>query len=131
MTVDGSSKKALVVDDDLSTRLLLETVLQKLSFEVALAQDGAEALDRSAEEHYNVTFLDLRMPGVDGIEFLSRNTHRPEHLIVFSGAKEAASVLPDGSYCGIVEKPFDLDALLSQLHDCMDGHPRTPTSRAG
>lgn len=66
-------KRVLIVDDDESTRLLLERILQALpGLEITLADGGAQTLELLAKNKYDVVMLDLLMPGVGGIELLTR-----------------------------------------------------------
>jgi len=65
-------KKILVVDDELSFRKLLKMELEDEGYEVELAADGAEALEKLSKERFDLITLDIRMPNVDGIEFLGK-----------------------------------------------------------
>lgn len=58
----------LVVDDEQTIRLGFSVALRSAGFEVELAASGAEALDRAAEVAPDCVLLDLRMPGIDGLE---------------------------------------------------------------
>src|SRR5580658_466798 len=62
----------LVVDDEPAVRRALERALRLDSYEVELAGDGREALDRLAERPVDAVILDLMMPGVDGLEVCRR-----------------------------------------------------------
>ena len=62
----------LLVEDKKNQRLLYEMELQDEGYEVALAADGREALQKAAEEHPDLVVLDLGMPNMDGIETLCR-----------------------------------------------------------
>jgi two-component system response regulator MprA len=62
----------LVVDDEPAVRRALERALRLDSYEVELAGDGREALDRLADRPVDAVILDLMMPGVDGLEVCRR-----------------------------------------------------------
>jgi two-component system, OmpR family, response regulator MprA len=62
----------LVVDDEPAVRRALERALRLESYEVELAGDGREALDRLAERPADAVILDVMMPGVDGLEVCRR-----------------------------------------------------------
>ncbi|HEY3347497.1 MAG TPA: response regulator [Nitrospirota bacterium] len=64
------SKRVLVVDDEEHMRLLFREELVEEGYEVFLAADGAEAIRMVDEVHPDVVTLDIRMPGMDGIEVL-------------------------------------------------------------
>lgn len=62
----------LVVDDSEMNLYVVENLLKKTRVQVTRAMSGQECLDRMAEHHYDVIFLDHMMPGMDGIETLER-----------------------------------------------------------
>ncbi len=64
--------KILVVDDDADVRNTLSDVLQLVNYEVDVAVDGQEALDKLRETLYQFVILDIKMPNVDGVQFLQQ-----------------------------------------------------------
>ncbi len=71
-TAGTPKRKVLVVDDDPSWRHILVLELEELGYEPVEAADGAEALHLLEQVDCFVVLLDLRMPGLDGREFLAR-----------------------------------------------------------
>jgi CheY-like chemotaxis protein len=73
--------KVLVVDDNATSRAILEDILESFSFEVALAASGAEGIteieNAAAEKPFELVIMDWKMPGMDGIEAASRIKHHP------------------------------------------------------
>jgi CheY-like chemotaxis protein len=65
-------KKVLVADDEFSIRKLYERELKKEGYEVVFATNGQEAIQKVRETHPDVIVMDIRMPGMDGIEAMSR-----------------------------------------------------------
>ncbi len=65
-------KKILVVDDEENIRLLYKEELEEDGFAVELARDGEEALNKFPGIHPDLVTLDIRMPGMGGIEVLKR-----------------------------------------------------------
>ena len=63
---DSPAIRVLVVDDHPIGRLLLQGQLKALGYDVELAEEGHAALQRFAQEHYDVVMTDLNMPGMDG-----------------------------------------------------------------
>jgi CheY-like chemotaxis protein len=61
----------LVVDDDDQVRVLLQHMLERLGHEVTLASDGNQALERYRQKQAEVIFMDLIMPGKEGIETIT------------------------------------------------------------
>src|SRR5579863_6725926 len=62
----------LVVDDEPAVRRALERALRLDKYDVELAEDGEDALDRLAERPVDAVVLDVMMPGVDGLEVCRR-----------------------------------------------------------
>ncbi|MFV0555806.1 MAG: response regulator transcription factor [Lactovum sp.] len=65
-------KKILIADDDPAIRTLLNFHFKKNNFEVKLATDGAEALDYSLKESFDLLILDVMMPELSGIELTEK-----------------------------------------------------------
>ena len=68
----------LIVEDDADTRDMLQRMLEREGFSVALAADGRAGLDRVAENRPSLILLDLLMPHMNGFEFLAELHTRPE-----------------------------------------------------
>jgi len=86
----SKSKKAtiLVVEDERSLNEAYQLILRKAGYTVQVAFDGREALELTAQEDPTLILLDLRMPRMDGIEFLRHYNLKEKHpdvkVIVFS-----------------------------------------------
>ena len=66
------SARILLVDDEQSVQTLLTYPLVKEGYEVVSAHDGREALDRFAEQRFDLVVLDIMLPHIDGIEVCRR-----------------------------------------------------------
>src|SRR4051812_50060777 len=64
--------RVLIVDDEPAVRAALDRALRLDRYEVELAADGREALDRLAEARLDAVVLDVAMPGIDGLEVCRR-----------------------------------------------------------
>jgi two-component system nitrogen regulation response regulator GlnG len=110
-----SIKRILVADDEESIRWVLSKSLTKQGYQVDLAKDGKEALLMSRKQSYDLAVLDIKMPGITGLELLSKFQEEcPQALIVImtaeSSMKNAVEAMKRGAY-DYLTKPFDLDAL--------------------
>ena len=65
-------KRLLIVDDQQGIRLLLNEVLKKEGYITYLATNGSEALKYADEQEMDCVLLDMKIPGMDGIEILRR-----------------------------------------------------------
>jgi CheY-like chemotaxis protein len=79
-------KRILVVDDEEAIRLLYREELAEAGYQVDLAADGIEALRMVEQSRPDLMTIDLRMPGMDGIELLAkvRAKHRDLPIIICS-----------------------------------------------
>ena len=108
-------KRILVADDEESIRWVLSKSLSKQGFQVDLASDGQEALLMSRKQTYDLAVLDIKMPGLSGLQLLSKFQEEcPQALVVImtaeSSMKNAVEAMKRGAY-DYLTKPFDLDAL--------------------
>ncbi len=118
----------LLIDDNEATTTLITAILHK-EFDVDVAADGTDALEKLRTKNYRAIVLDLLMPQLDGygvLDFL-RNNH-PEVLksvLVVSAAlsrKEMARVR-EYHVCEIISKPFEVDHLIGAVRRCAGLEP--------
>ena len=84
----NSSIRILLVDDEQSVQTLLTYPLRKDGYEVVTAHDGREALDRFAEQRFDLVVLDIMLPKLDGIEVCRRMRSRSQVPIIMLTAKD-------------------------------------------
>jgi|SRR3954471_15736808 len=109
----------LVVDDEPAVRDSLDRALRLEGYEVELASDGAEALDRLGGDGPDALVLDLMMPNVDGLEVCRRMRAAGDRTpVLVLTARDAVSDRVKGLDAGADDylvKPFALDELLARL----------------
>jgi CheY-like chemotaxis protein len=106
--------KLLIVDDQISARMLLAHIFMELGYDVRCAEDGFTALVRVREEFPDIILSDLNMPGMSGFEFLSV-VHRRfpgVRVIAMSGAFSGDSIPPGVASDAFYEKGTNLGTLL-------------------
>jgi two-component system nitrogen regulation response regulator GlnG len=106
----------LIADDEDSLRWVLEKGLRKAGYEVTSVKDGAAAIRAVEGQPFDLVFLDIRMPGVDGLAALARMREaRPDACVVVMTAhgtmETAIQAMQRGAY-DYLTKPFDLDEVL-------------------
>ncbi|GAB5047296.1 response regulator [Thermodesulfovibrio sp. TK110] len=115
------SRKALVIDDNDLVRETLKAMLEFLNFEVVVAENGKEALEKfsSAEKPFDVVFIDLVMPGISGIEVFKKLMELNPQIkaIISSGYSNDPSIAEYEKlgFKGILNKPYTLDELKKTL----------------
>jgi two-component system response regulator PilR (NtrC family) len=107
--------RILVVDDDLGMRDLLEIMLTQEGHEVACSGAPEKALQRFRKDRFDLVITDLKMPKMDGIEFLRQVKElSPETQVIlitaFASGDTALSAMKEGAY-DYIEKDFDIDDL--------------------
>ncbi len=105
-------KSLLIVDDQTGIRLLLDEVFRLEGFVTRLAANGMEALQSVEDEVPGCILLDMKMPGIDGIEVLKRLKSRwPEIPVIMMTAYGEIEMTEDAVKIGALKyftKPFDI-----------------------
>ncbi|MBQ8208891.1 MAG: response regulator transcription factor [Clostridia bacterium] len=109
----------LVVEDDRSTRLLMEAVLRRGGYNPILAKDGLDALEIMDHKHVDLVLLDVMMPNMDGYEFTKALRDGGSELpILMVTAKEAPADKKRGFLSGTDDymvKPVDEEEMLLRI----------------
>jgi two-component system response regulator MprA len=111
--------RILVVDDEPAVREAIERALRLEGYEVALAADGHEALERIDHRPPDALVLDLLMPRVDGLELCRQLRHSGDRTpVLMLTARDAVADRVTGLDAGADDylvKPFALDELLARI----------------
>jgi DNA-binding response OmpR family regulator len=112
----------LVVDDEKNIRLTLSQSLESLGVEIRTAVNGEEALQKLQEEDFSLILLDLKMPGMDGMEVLRRVRERWSKarviIITAHGTIESAVEAMKLGAADFIQKPFsprEIRGLVTQV----------------
>jgi len=121
----GESKKILVVDDEKAICEILEEFLSLFGHSVTSANSGADAIEVVHRARPDVVFLDIRMPGMSGLDVLKeiKALDSSVRVIMISafGDEETESMARELGADGYIQKPVDLPDLLVLLKD--EGQP--------
>lgn len=114
----------LIIDDEKAIRKTLSEILSYEGYKIDDAENGEEALKRIKEKNYDVILCDIKMPKMDGIEFLEKAREaRPDvPVIMISGhgtIETAVEAVKKGAF-DYVSKPPDLNRLLITIRNAMD-----------
>jgi DNA-binding NtrC family response regulator len=109
--------KVLLVDDEKGIRFLLSEVLLHSGFEVSLACDGKESLEKLAKNRFDLVITDINMPRLDGLSMLKnmRQTGRNEKIIIMTGNPSDKRLMDEDlpQVVTRLSKPFDINKFLA------------------
>ena len=116
--------RILVVDDDSAIRDSLKMVLEYEGYEVMLAATGDEGVKLVEREAPDLVFLDIKMPGMDGLEVLQKLEHMVETtpIVVISGHADMATAVRAiklGAF-DFIGKPLEQDRILVTVRNAVD-----------
>lgn len=119
-----SMSTILIIDDEKAIRKTLGEILSYEGYKMEEAGDGEEALKKFREKTYDVVLCDIKMPKMDGIEFLekAREINNDVPIIMISGhgtIETAVEAVKKGAY-DYISKPPDLNRLLITIRNAMD-----------
>jgi len=122
-----------VVDDNLNVREVLGTVLERMGLQVLFAEDGHQCLQRLRRDGVDLVLIDLRLPGIDGLEVV-RRIRKGRHcasvpiiaLTGYSHVQTRESALAAGCEA-FLAKPFNLNELRLAVAEIL-GLPYSPPS---
>ena len=109
------TQSALIVDDEQPVQYLLSKQLEKWGYGCAVASNGQEALEELANKQFDLMLLDVRMPGMSGLEVLRRSRDdQPSMSVVMLSALRDVQVIAEAIALGAddyISKPCDPDDL--------------------
>jgi DNA-binding NtrC family response regulator len=120
------SGEVLVVDDESIVRDFFKDVARSLGGHVETAEDGDVAVDMYRKGHYDIVFMDMRMPNMNGLEAArSILTMDPSAKVVmmsgYSDDRMMEEAMRSGAMCRI-SKPFDLKSILDLIASVIPGN---------
>ncbi|MEJ2724814.1 MAG: response regulator [Deltaproteobacteria bacterium] len=128
MPEEKNKIRLLIVDDD---EKFLNTIAERLGlkdFDVTTASEGTQAIKAAKKAKFDLAILDLKMPGMDGMELLRllKQKHRFLEIIILTGYASIDSAVECtklGAF-GYLEKPYDFKKLLEMLKKAYEARLR-------
>ncbi|MCA1055085.1 response regulator [Rossellomorea aquimaris] len=107
------NEKILIVDDQFGIRILLNEVLQKEGYQTFQAANGVQALEIADQHSPDLVLLDMKIPGMDGIEILKRMKEKNRDIrVIIMTAYGELDMIQEAKDLGALThfaKPFDID----------------------
>ncbi len=115
--------RILVVDDDQGMREFMEIMLTKEGYDVTSAEGPVKAINLCAKIDFDLVITDLKMPKIDGIEFLKTiKDQRPETIVIlvtaYASGETAINAMKEGAY-DYVEKGGSIEELKQIVHSAL------------
>src|SRR5687768_3073370 len=118
--------RILIADDEESIRFLLREVMRREGYDVQITDNGERAVQLVRENNFDLVILDVRMPGMDGIQALKEMRHIRPNLVVLMitahGTTEVAvEAMREGAY-DYFNKPFELEEMRIVVRRALEKH---------
>lgn len=124
MSAIGNSAAILVVDDDVDTCNNLADILTEFGYNVEVAHDGFEALQKVQSRRFDVALLDLKMPGMDGLQLYREIKRRePSTVAIVVSAYATGETVQEAQQAGashVLSKPVDPGRLLPLIDEAVE-----------
>ena len=113
----------LVVDDEMNLTLAMRRLLSAEGYRTETANSGEEALHKAKESHYDIVFLDVTMPGMNGLEtFVKLGQAAPDSAVVMitGYGKTLKAVIEEARTLGVravIDKPFKINQITEAIRE--------------
>jgi len=118
-----SEISVLVVDDEMNLTLAMRRLLSAEGYRTETANSGEEALHKAKESHYDIVFLDVNMPGMNGLEtFVKLGQAAPNSAVVMitGYGKTLKAVIEEARTLGVravIDKPFKINQITEAIRE--------------
>ncbi len=113
--------KILVAEDNEVNQVIIKRYLNKLGAVVSLASDGESAFEQASKEAFDLIFMDLQMPKLNGLEagekLMSSGCQTPIYALTADPDKQTQRECENAGFCGVLLKPIDKVAIKNTLTD--------------
>jgi CheY-like chemotaxis protein len=121
----SAAKRILIVDDDVEMAVIMEEILKRDSYEISLAHDGIQAIEKSKQGKVDLILLDIRMPFFSGFWFCDAFKQRPDTkdipIIIVSALLDESNVRKayDAGAAAHLKKPFQPEDLMQLVQQTL------------
>ncbi len=123
--------KILVVDDEAYTRVFFYELLKEKGYKVTIVEDGRRAIETVEKESFNLLFLDVKMPNIDGVQTCKAiKKINPKTIVIMMSGYPVEDEIREALKLGAsdyVAKPFDADEIMdiTRLAEYLNIHEMT------
>ena len=128
------SPRIMVVDDDPGLRTTLEAILEDEGYDVTTAEDGYAAVELARQTSYSLIFMDIKMPGMNGVEALREiKKVRPDSVVVmqtgFAVEGLIREAVEEGAYA-VLHKPVAVEEIIRIITELTSGTGEPSSEKA-
>jgi len=113
--------KILIVDDSVGLARTTALILERKGYTVATAGDGPEAIEEVKRQAFDVVFMDIKMPVMDGVEaFREIKEIKPDAVVIMMTAYTLEDLVQqalEGGAYGVLYKPIDIDEMIALIEE--------------
>ena len=117
----SNGKSILIIDDEDNLRSTLTLILERAGYRTRAAADGKEALKCMSNASFDLAFLDLKMPGIDGMHLLPEIRHLdpdlPVLILTANGSLDTAVEALHAGAAGYLLKPVEPEQIISRISE--------------
>ena len=111
--------RILIVDDQIGIRMMLEEVFTQAEYEIEIAENGLEAIQKAEDFRPRLALLDMKLPGMDGIDIMIELKKKlPDITVFMMTAYGELELIEHAKKLGVEKyftKPFDIDEVLLEV----------------
>lgn len=125
-SIKAANLKVLIAEDNIVNQLVIKKVFDLLGCEIDIASDGLEALQKLDKSKFDIVFMDLNMPNLDGltatkkIRLKEEFNHLPIIALTASDGEKIKQQCMNAGMNGFITKPFKLDKIKKVLNLCIE-----------
>lgn len=131
--IHKTTKRVLVVDDEAEVTLSLQMYFGGKGYEILTALEGAQAIRLLNQNRIDLVLLDMKMPGVNGLEvlkFIRSLDPMPKVIVVTAYDVQFQEMVEAMGVDGFLMKPFGIQALTRKVEEALNGKPDAAPPRA-
>jgi DNA-binding response OmpR family regulator len=128
-----TKKRILIIDDDEAVRNAFALALRRSPYDLVEAATGEEGAELAASQPFDLVYLDLRMPGIDGVETLRRiHSAKPDPLVYIVTAfhreffDDLVTARSQGLRFELMRKPLERSQIIAITDGVLGGNRDTP-----
>jgi DNA-binding response OmpR family regulator len=115
-------KRILIVDDEKAIRATMAMALESVKYEIDVAENGVQAIERLNKISYDLIITDYSMPEMDGLEMISIVASKfPDLPVLMITAQESAPDMLKGKNASFFPKPFKVIELQNRVKRILNG----------